>query len=60
MNVCMNEFVLGSRGVVGSTKVNVEMKTDRSCRLIALKTLLQKLPPTNFAILKYIFQHFVQ
>uniref|UniRef100_A0A1A9W961 Rho-GAP domain-containing protein n=1 Tax=Glossina brevipalpis TaxID=37001 RepID=A0A1A9W961_9MUSC len=44
---------------VGVSKMNVEVKTDRSCRLIALKTLLQKLPPINFAILKYIFQHFV-
>ncbi|XP_013102689.1 rho GTPase-activating protein 190 isoform X2 [Stomoxys calcitrans] len=53
------EEVAGSRTVCGS-KVNVEVKTDRSCRLMALKTLLEKLPPANFAILKYIFQHFVQ
>ncbi|XP_017869927.1 PREDICTED: rho GTPase-activating protein 190 isoform X5 [Drosophila arizonae] len=52
------EEIAGSRGV-GSSKLNVEVKTDRSCRLIALKSLLQKLPPINFAILKYIFQHFV-
>ncbi|KAL7744219.1 hypothetical protein ACLKA6_009185 [Drosophila palustris] len=52
------EEIAGSRGV-GPSKLNVEVKTDRSCRLIALKSLLQKLPPINFAILKYIFQHFV-
>ncbi|KAL9878907.1 rho GTPase-activating protein 190 isoform 2-T9 [Glossina fuscipes fuscipes] len=52
------EEIAGSRNV-GVSKMNVEVKTDRSCRLIALKTLLQKLPPINFAILKYIFQHFV-
>jgi len=52
-------LLAGSRGV-GNSKLNVEVKTDRSCRLIALKSLLQKLPPINFAILKYIFQHFVQ
>ncbi|KAH8387849.1 hypothetical protein KR093_009865 [Drosophila rubida] len=52
------EEIAGSRGV-GSSKLNVEVKTDRSCRLIALKSLLQKLPTINFAILKYIFQHFV-
>lgn len=52
-------LISGSRGI-GSTKMNVEVKTDRSCRLMALKTLLEKLPPVNFEILKYIFQHFVQ
>ncbi|XP_023298984.2 rho GTPase-activating protein 190 isoform X3 [Lucilia cuprina] len=51
------EEVAGSRGI--GSKMNVEVKTDRSCRLMALKTLLEKLPPVNFAILKYIFQHFV-
>ncbi|XP_019844517.2 rho GTPase-activating protein 190 isoform X2 [Bactrocera dorsalis] len=52
------EDIAGSRGI-GSSKINVEVKTDRSCRLILLKTLLQKLPPMNFMILKYIFEHFV-
>ncbi|XP_067638454.1 rho GTPase-activating protein 190 isoform X3 [Eurosta solidaginis] len=52
------EDIAGSRGI-GLSKVNVEVKTDRSCRLILLKSLLQKLPPINFLILKYIFEHFV-
>ncbi|XP_055390265.1 rho GTPase-activating protein 190 isoform X3 [Condylostylus longicornis] len=53
------EDIAGSRGVP-STKLSMEVKTDRSCRLIALRALLNKLPPLNFTILKYIFQHFVR
>ncbi|KAL5277716.1 RhoGAPp190 family protein [Megaselia abdita] len=48
----------GSR--MGSGKATMEIKTDRSCRLIALRALLNKLPVLNFEILKYIFQHFVR
>lgn len=50
---------LGSRGM-SSAKLSMEVKTDRSCRLIALRSLLNKLPPINFSILKFIFQHFVR
>lgn len=42
------------------SNLNMEVKTDRSCRLLALRSLLNKLPPMNFSILKYIFQHFVR
>lgn len=50
---------IGTRGMP-STTLNMEIKTDRSCRLLALRSLLNKLPPINFSILKYIFQHFVR
>ncbi|KAH9366938.1 hypothetical protein HPB48_015060 [Haemaphysalis longicornis] len=33
---------------------------DRSCRLLALRELIKSLPPANFEILKFIFQHFVR
>lgn len=33
---------------------------DRSNRLLALRELLRKLPPINFAILKFVFAHFVR
>ncbi|XP_077548931.1 rho GTPase-activating protein 190 isoform X4 [Haemaphysalis longicornis] len=33
---------------------------DRSCRLLALRELVKSLPPANFEILKFIFQHFVR
>lgn len=59
----MNELeeIAGSRGgLVSANPMNMEVKTDRSCRLMALRTLLNKLPPANFAILKFIFQHFVR
>lgn len=59
----MNELeeIAGSRGgLVSASQMNMEVKTDRSCRLLALRTLLNKLPPANFAILKFIFQHFVR
>lgn len=48
-----------SRGGPPSS-LNMEVKTDRSCRLLALRSLLNKLPPINFNVLKYIFQHFVR
>ncbi|XP_037027323.1 rho GTPase-activating protein 190 isoform X6 [Bradysia coprophila] len=51
--------ISSSRGLP-STTLNMEVKTDRSCRLLALRSLLNKLPPYNFSILKYIFQHFVR
>ncbi|CAH1985676.1 unnamed protein product [Acanthoscelides obtectus] len=43
-----------------TTTGNVEVKTDRSCRLLALRSMLDKLPPINFQILKFMFQHFVK
>ncbi|XP_071440115.1 rho GTPase-activating protein 190 isoform X6 [Hetaerina americana] len=36
------------------------VKTDRSCRLLALRGLLKKLPRVHFEVLKFIFQHFVK
>lgn len=59
----MNELeeIAGSRGGLASANpMNMEVKADRSCRLLALRGLLNKLPPANFAILKFIFQHFVR
>ena len=57
----MNELeeIAGSRPL-NMNSLSMEEKTDRSCRLIALRGLLNKLPPSNFAVLKYIFQHFVR
>ncbi|KAG5682870.1 hypothetical protein PVAND_012190 [Polypedilum vanderplanki] len=58
----MNELeeIAGSRGGLGpANPMNMEVKADRSCRLLALRGLLNKLPPANFNILKFIFQHFV-
>lgn len=59
----MNELeeIAGSRGALNAANpMNMEVKADRSCRLLALRGLLNKLPPANFNILKFIFQHFVQ
>ncbi|XP_055914650.1 rho GTPase-activating protein 190 isoform X14 [Eupeodes corollae] len=53
------EEIAGSRNM-SSAKLSMEVKTDRSCRLISLRNLLNKLPVVNFAILKFIFQHFVR
>ncbi|XP_055713098.1 rho GTPase-activating protein 190 isoform X4 [Phlebotomus papatasi] len=53
------EDIAGSRGMASNT-LSMEVKTDRSCRLLALRGLLNKMPSINFAILKYIFQHFVR
>lgn len=51
----------GSRGGSGgSNTLSMEVKTDRSCRLLALRGLLNKMPPINFTILKFIFHHFVR
>lgn len=57
----MNELeeIAGSRSM-SVTSFNMEVKADRSGRLLALRGLLNKLPPINFAILKFIFQHFVR
>ncbi|XP_066261136.1 rho GTPase-activating protein 190 [Euwallacea similis] len=41
-----------------TTTGSMEVKADRSCRLLALRQMLDKLPPINFAILKFMFQHF--
>ncbi|XP_058176550.1 rho GTPase-activating protein 190 [Anopheles ziemanni] len=54
------EEIAGSRPLQSITSLNMEVKADRSCRLISLRALLNKLPPNNFAILSYIFQHFVR
>ncbi|XP_059615370.1 rho GTPase-activating protein 190 isoform X2 [Phlebotomus argentipes] len=53
------EDIAGSRGMASNT-LSMEVKTDRSCRLLALRGLLNKMPSINFTILKYIFQHFVR
>lgn len=57
----MNELeeIAGTRSTQASS-MNIEVKTDKSCRLISLRNLLSKLPPANFAVLKFIFQHFVR
>ncbi|GLH15539.1 GTPase-activating protein CdGAPr [Gryllus bimaculatus] len=39
---------------------DISVITDRSCRLLALRGLLKKLPGVNFEVLKFIFQHFVK
>ena len=33
---------------------------DKSIKILELGKLLKRLPKTNFAVLKYIFQHFVR
>ncbi len=33
---------------------------DRSIKILELGKLLKRLPKTNFAVLKFIFQHFVR
>ncbi|XP_055846391.1 rho GTPase-activating protein 190 isoform X8 [Episyrphus balteatus] len=58
-NVKPETEIVGSRNM-SSAKLSMEVKTDRSCRLISLRNLLNKLPVVNFAILKFIFQHFVR
>lgn len=45
---------------MATTTGNMEVKADRSCRLLALRSMLDKLPPVNFQVLKFIFQHFVR
>lgn len=45
---------------MATTTGSVEVKTDRSCRLLALRSMLDKLPSVNFQVLKFIFQHFVK
>ncbi|XP_022207896.1 rho GTPase-activating protein 190 isoform X1 [Nilaparvata lugens] len=39
---------------------DISVKGDRSCRLLALRGLLKKLPLVNFEVLKFIFHHFVR
>ncbi|XP_050438253.1 rho GTPase-activating protein 190 isoform X3 [Adelges cooleyi] len=39
---------------------DLSVKADRSCRLMALRNLLKKLPIVNFEVLKFIFRHFVR
>ncbi|XP_018330563.1 rho GTPase-activating protein 190 [Agrilus planipennis] len=55
------EEIAGTRiKPMATTTGNMEVKADRSCRLLALRSMLDKLPPVNFAVLKFIFQHFVR
>ncbi|XP_044740901.1 rho GTPase-activating protein 190 isoform X2 [Chrysoperla carnea] len=53
------EDIAGTRGIK-PLSASLEVKTDRSCRLLALRTMLTKLPQSNFQVLKFIFQHFVR
>ncbi|XP_065581201.1 rho GTPase-activating protein 190-like [Artemia franciscana] len=39
---------------------DVALKSDRSCRLVAIRSLLQKFSPITFGVLKFIFQHLVR
>uniref|UniRef100_A0A1B6CUS5 Rho-GAP domain-containing protein n=1 Tax=Clastoptera arizonana TaxID=38151 RepID=A0A1B6CUS5_9HEMI len=39
---------------------DISVKGDRSCRLLALRSLLKKLPTVNFEVLKFVFHHFVR
>ncbi|KAK7790214.1 hypothetical protein R5R35_014527 [Gryllus longicercus] len=57
------EDISGARRInkqVSTAYLNLEVITDRSCRLLALRGLLKKLPGVNFEVLKFIFQHFVK
>ncbi|KAK6631018.1 hypothetical protein RUM44_003190 [Polyplax serrata] len=56
------EDISGARGMmmIEQANLNVDIKGDRSCRLLALRTLLKKAPRESFEILKFIFQHFVR
>ncbi|XP_066996552.2 rho GTPase-activating protein 190 isoform X2 [Anabrus simplex] len=57
------EDISGARRInkqVSTAYLNLEVSTDRSCRLLALRGLLKKLPNVNFQVLKFIFQHFVK
>ncbi|XP_053593266.1 rho GTPase-activating protein 190 isoform X1 [Microplitis demolitor] len=54
------ENISGARGVskpMSATGMNME---DPSCRLLALRSMLNQLNPVNFDVLKFIFQHFVK
>ncbi|XP_076668490.1 rho GTPase-activating protein 190 isoform X2 [Andrena cerasifolii] len=54
------EDISGARGIskpMSATCMNME---DRSCRLLALRFMLNKLNPVNFDVLKFIFHHFVK
>ena len=39
---------------------NIANIQDRSERLLALRDLIQRLPATNFHVLKFVFEHFVK
>lgn len=56
------EDISGARGMmmIEQANLNVDVKGDRSCRLLALRSLLKKAPRDSFEILKFIFQHFVK
>ncbi|XP_026673427.1 rho GTPase-activating protein 190 isoform X4 [Ceratina calcarata] len=54
------EDISGARGIskpMSATCMNME---DRSCRLLALRLMLNKLNPVNFDVLKFVFHHFVK
>ena len=36
------------------------VQDDRSLKLLELRKLLNRLPKTNFAVLEFIFNHFVR
>lgn len=38
----------------------ISLIPDRSIKVLELGKLIKRLPKTNFAVLKYIFQHFVR
>ncbi|XP_026272441.1 rho GTPase-activating protein 190 isoform X2 [Frankliniella occidentalis] len=42
------------------SELYVTVRGDRSCRLLALRSLLKKMPDVNFEVLKFVFQHFVR
>lgn len=55
------EDIAGTRiKPMATTTGNSEFKSDRSCRVLALRRMLEKLPPINFQVLKFVFQHFVK
>nr|CAD7452904.1 unnamed protein product [Timema tahoe] len=51
---------LHAADAVQKTVEKLKIITDRSCRLLALRGLLKKLPVVNFDVLKFVFQHFVK
>ncbi|KAG8244308.1 hypothetical protein J6590_026147 [Homalodisca vitripennis] len=38
----------------------LSVKSDKNCRPVELRSLLKKLPPVNFEVLKFVFHHFVR
>uniref|UniRef100_A0A0C9QV64 RhoGAPp190_1 protein n=1 Tax=Fopius arisanus TaxID=64838 RepID=A0A0C9QV64_9HYME len=54
------EDISGARGISKPMSAICMNMEDRSCRLLALRLMLNKLNPVNFDVLKFIFQHFVK